>query len=429
MNIINIIEKKVRKEKLSKKEIEFFVEGYKDEDIPDYQIASLLMAIRLNHMDLEESTYLTEAIVNSGRTIKHNTTKTIIDKHSTGGVGDKTSLVLVPLFASLGFMVSKMSGRGLGFTGGTIDKLESIEGFDVELDEEHIIEQVNSIGCIIVSQNDDLVPADKKLYALRDVTATVDEASLIAASIMSKKIALGAQFIVLDVKYGNGGFMKTKEEAEHLARLMIQIGLNLGKKIVAFITSMEQPLGKNIGNALEVQEAIDTLRGKGNAELRELCTQIAKEVLVIEKEISYEEAHVEVEQKLNNLEAFAKFQELIKAQGAVDSSDIKLEQAKHQCEFKMKQSGFIKKIYADKVGLASLELGAGRKTKEDKIDLTVGIELLKKVGDRIEKGETIAIIHYNDKKKLESSLSVLELAYEISEQGIEKTSIIESIIK
>lgn len=425
MHIVDIISKKKENKELTKKEIDYFINGYTNETIPDYQIAALLMSIRLNDMTDKEMVYLTEAMLNSGKVLNYSSVdKVIVDKHSTGGVGDKTSLVLIPLLSSLGYAVSKMSGRGLSHTGGTIDKLESFEGFNVERTENQIIDQVNEIGCVIVGQSKDIVPADKKLYALRDVTSTVDSIPLIASSIMSKKLALGAQIILLDVKYGNGAFMKDKISAKNLAQKMITIGNAMGKKTIACISSMEQPLGSMIGNALEVQEALGTLQGKGNNELRELCIDLASEYLIVDKGLKKEEAILIVKEKLDNGEAYNKFLKLLEYQG-VQNFDINISQNKK--EIFLDKKGYVEKIEAIDIGMAAMKIGAGRETKEDEIDLTVGVELLKKVGDFVS-NEPIAIIYYNDKKNLDEAIKLIKDSYYISSEKVSKPNLIEEFI-
>ncbi len=425
MHIVDIISKKKENKELTKQEIDYFINGYTNEIIPDYQIASLLMAIRLNDMTDQEMVYLTEAMLNSGKVLNYSSVdKVIVDKHSTGGVGDKTSLVLIPLLASLGYAVSKMSGRGLSHTGGTIDKLESFEGFNVERTEKQIIDQVNEIGCVIVGQSKDIVPADKKLYALRDVTSTVDSIPLIASSIMSKKLALGAQIILLDVKYGNGAFMKDKNSAKKLAEKMITIGNAMGKNTIACISSMEQPLGSMIGNALEVKEALETLQGQGNIELRELCIDLASEYLLVDKDLKKEEAVVLVKEKIDNGEAYHKFLKLLEYQG-VNKFDIDI--SKKKKEIFLDKEGYVEKIEAIDIGMAAMKIGAGRETKEDKIDLTVGVELLKKVGDFVS-NEPIAIIYYNDEDNLDEVIKLIKDSYCIISEKVSKPTLIDEFI-
>lgn len=426
MNIIDIISKKKHNKKLTEKEIEYCIENYVDKKIPDYQMAALLMAIRLNGMDDNETVYLTKSMLNSGQTIKYkNMNKKVVDKHSTGGVGDKTSLVLIPLLASLGYAVSKMSGRGLGHTGGTVDKLESFEGFDIERTHEEIEEQVGKIGCAIVGQSKDIVPADKLLYALRDVTSTVDSIPLIASSIMSKKLALGADIILLDVKYGNGAFMKDKESARELANKMIQIGKFMDKKVLVSITNMNQPLGSAIGNSLEVEEAIDTLKNEGNKELLNLCVELASLYLIVDKGMSKEGAEKEVLSKIKSKEAYEKFLELLKYQGV---SNFNLKKAKNKKEIILKEEGYVKDLLAKEIGRAAMKLGAGREVKEDHIDLSVGIKLHKKIGDYVNK-DKIATIYYNDDKNLNEVIDIIKSSYTIVKEEVKKPSLIEEILK
>ncbi len=430
MDIIQIINNKKDNIELTKDQIGFFVKEYTNNNIPDYQASALLMAIYIYGMNKEEMINLTSAMLNSGEVLSYeHIEKVVVDKHSTGGVGDKTSLVLIPLLATLGFAVSKMSGRGLGHTGGTIDKLESFKGFNVEKTKDEIYEQIEDIGCVIVGQSDKIVPADKKIYALRDVTGTVNSIPLIASSIMSKKLALGADLILLDVKYGNGAFMKTKEEAEVLARAMIDIGNGVGKKTIACITSMEQPLGRNIGNVLEVQEAIETLKGSGNKELKDLCIKLASELLAIRDSITHQEAKEKINKILDEGIAYTKFENLLLDQGVIKEDLTRLESAKKIYSYKLKKEGYIKEIIADKIGTAAMLLGAGRRTKEDHIDLSVGFELLKKVGDYITKDEDIILIHYNDEEKLKNCIEVLEQSYIVSDTKVEGPLLIEKIIK
>ncbi len=425
MNIIDVISKKKENKELTKEEINYFVDSYTKEEIPDYQMSALLMAIRINSMTDKEMIFLTEAMLNSGKTLNYrDLNKVVVDKHSTGGVGDKTSLVLIPLLSSLGYAVSKMSGRGLSHTGGTVDKLESFKGFNVERSEEQILKQVREIGCAIVGQSKDIVPADKKLYALRDVTSTVDSIPLIASSIMSKKLALGAKIILLDVKYGNGAFMKDKKSAKELANKMITIGNAMGKNTIACISSMEQPLGSMVGNALEVKEALETLQGTGNIELRDLCIDLASEYLIVDKSLNKEEAKILVKEKLDNGEAYNKFLKLLQYQG-VENFDIDI--SKNKKEIFLNKKGYVEKIEAIDIGMAAMKIGAGRETKEDSIDLEVGIELLKKVGDFVD-DKPIAIIYYNDENYLDEAVNLIKNSYRISCKKIDKPSLIDEFI-
>lgn len=405
MRMYDVIMKKRRGEKLTKAEIEFFVKGFTEGKIPDYQVSALLMAIFFNKMNKEETVELTMAMVNSGDVIDLSKIKGIkVDKHSTGGVGDKTSICLTPLVASLGVPVAKMSGRGLGHTGGTIDKLESFEGFSVELTEEQFVNNVNSINIAIMGQSGNLVPADKKLYALRDVTATVDNMSLIASSIMSKKIASGANAIVLDVKVGDGAFMKTPEAAKELAKEMVDIGNAIGRKTIGVISDMDQPLGNAIGNNLEVIEAIELLKGNGPKDLLELTLTIGSNMLICAKKAStMEEGRKLLLENIKNGKGLEKLKEFINAQGgdisSIDNID-KFPKAKYIKEVLCPTDGYISKINAEAFGLIAMELGAGRATKESTIDLSVGLVLNKKRGDKVKKGDILAFIHSNDENKI-----------------------------
>lgn len=400
MRMVDIIEKKRDGKALSTQEINFFIEGYTKGTIPDYQASALAMAIYFQDMDERERADLTLAMVNSGDTIDLSSIQGIkVDKHSTGGVGDTTTLVLAPLVASLGIPVAKMSGRGLGHTGGTIDKLESIKGFHVELTKEQFIDLVNKDKVAVMSPSGNLTPADKKLYALRDVTGTVNSIPLIASSIMSKKIAAGADAIVLDVKTGYGAFMKTEKDAEELAHAMVRIGNNVGRKTVAIISDMSQPLGFAIGNALEVKEAIETLSGKGPKDLTKLVLTLGSQMVVLAgKAKNTDEAKQMLLHSINSGKAIAKFKEFIQNQGG-DTSIVedtsKLPQAKYKIELPAPKSGYVSRMIANEIGIASMLLGAGRATKDDKIDLAVGIVLHKKIGDKVEKGESLLTIHSN----------------------------------
>lgn len=400
MRMVDIIEKKRDGQELTTAEINFFIEGYTKGEIPDYQASALAMAIYFQDMNDRECADLTRAMVESGDTIDLSAIDGVkVDKHSTGGVGDTTTLVLAPLVASLGVPVAKMSGRGLGHTGGTIDKLESIAGFHVELTREQFIDLVNRDKVAVIGQSGNLTPADKKLYALRDVTGTVNSIPLIASSIMSKKIAAGADAIVLDVKTGDGAFMKTQEDAEELAHAMVRIGNHVGRKTIAIISDMSQPLGFAIGNALEVNEAIETLQGKGPKDLTELVLTLGSQMVILAgKAKTSEEAKEMLLDAIHSGKALAKFKEFLANQGG-DASIVddltKLPQAKYKIELPAKQSGYISRMVADEIGVASMILGAGRATKEDVIDLAVGLVLHKKVGDKVEEGESILTIYSN----------------------------------
>jgi len=417
MRMIDIIEKKRDGKSLTKDEIEFFVNGYTHGEVPDYQASSLAMAIFFQDMNDEERAALTMSMVNSGEKIDLSDINGIkVDKHSTGGVGDTTTLVLAPLVAAVGVPVAKMSGRGLGHTGGTIDKLESVKGFNVEISEKDFIKLVNDNQVAVIGQSGNLTPADKKLYALRDVTGTVNSIPLIASSIMSKKIAAGADAIVLDVKTGSGAFMKTLDDAEALAHAMVRIGNNVGRNTMAIISDMSQPLGNAIGNALELKEAIATLKGNGPKDLTELVLTLGSQMVVLaEQATSLDEARQMLIDAIKTGKALNKFKTFLSNQGGDDSivdSPEKLPSAKYQVEFKAKKDGYITEIIANEIGVASMMLGAGRQTKEDVIDLGVGIVLNKKVGEHVEKGENILTIHTNTKEiddilyKLDNSITI-----------------------
>ncbi|MBU2699092.1 pyrimidine-nucleoside phosphorylase [Sporomusaceae bacterium BoRhaA] len=400
MRMVDLIEKKRDGKELTTEEISFIIEGFTKDEIPDYQMSAFAMAVFFQDMTERERADLTMAMVHSGDTIDLSTIEGIkVDKHSTGGVGDTTTLVLAPLVAALGIPVAKMSGRGLGHTGGTIDKLESIQGFHVEISKEEFINLVNKAKIAVVGQTGNLTPADKKLYALRDVTATVNSIPLIASSIMSKKIAAGSDAIVLDVKTGAGAFMKTLEDAKELAHAMVSIGNHVGRKTMAVISDMSQPLGFAIGNALEVKEAIDTLQGKGPKDLEELCLALGRQMVYLaNKADSLEQAEQMLKEVIQSGKALAKFKEFIANQGGdasiVDHTE-KLPQAAYLIEVPAKKTGVVAEIVADAIGTAAMLLGAGRATKESKIDLAVGLMLNKKVGDQVKSGESLVTIHSN----------------------------------
>lgn len=424
MNIIDIIVKKKNKESLTKEEIDYVITGYLNNEIKDYQMSSLLMAIVLNGMNLEETYYLTDAMLNSGEKIDLNgITGNIIDKHSTGGVGDKTTLILAPLLASLDLKVAKMSGRGLGHTGGTIDKLESIEGFQTEMSKEEFIKQVNEIGLSIISQTGNIVPADKKIYALRDVTGTTESIPLIASSIMSKKIASGSDYIIIDLKVGNGALMKTEADARTLANYMIEIGKRYNKKVVCVLTNMNEPLGNMVGNGLEVKESIDALKGNSPKDLKELVTTLALVALKITKNMEEESAKKLIEEKIKSGDAYRKFEEFVTCQkGNINEiclSDSILTVRSHK-------EGFIKSIDTFRIGEIVKSLGGGRMTKEDQIDYGVGIELNKKVGDLVFENECLVkIYHHGGNVKLED----VTACFEIVEEPVERPKIILDIIE
>jgi len=419
--MVDIIAKKRDGKELTTEEIKFFINGYTDGSIPDYQVSALAMAIFFKDMTDRERADLTMAMVESGETIDLSAIEGIkVDKHSTGGVGDTTTLVLGPLVAALDVPVAKMSGRGLGHTGGTIDKLEAVEGFHVEITKEQFIDIVNRDKVAVIGQTGNLTPADKKIYALRDVTGTVNSIPLIASSIMSKKIAAGADAIVLDVKTGAGAFMKTEEDAKELAHAMVRIGNNVGRQTMAVISDMSQPLGFAIGNALEVKEAIDTLKGEGPEDLTELVLVLGSQMVVLAKKANtLEEAREMLIEVMKNGKATEKFKEFLSNQGG-DSSIVdnpeKMPQAKYIIDVPAKTSGVISNIVADEIGIAAMLLGAGRATKEDEIDLAVGLMLRKKVGDAVKEGEPFVTIYANRenvedvKAKIYENISIAETA-------------------
>ncbi|AAP08796.1 Pyrimidine-nucleoside phosphorylase [Bacillus cereus ATCC 14579] len=421
MRMVDIIAKKRDGKELTTEEIKFFINGYTDGSIPDYQVSALAMAIFFKDMTDRERADLTMAMVESGETIDLSAIEGIkVDKHSTGGVGDTTTLVLGPLVAALDVPVAKMSGRGLGHTGGTIDKLEAVEGFHVEITKEQFIDIVNRDKVAVIGQTGNLTPADKKIYALRDVTGTVNSIPLIASSIMSKKIAAGADAIVLDVKTGAGAFMKTEEDAKELSHAMVRIGNNVGRQTMAVISDMSQPLGFAIGNALEVKEAIDTLKGEGPEDLTELVLVLGSQMVVLAKKANtLEEAREMLIEVMKNGKATAKFKEFLSNQGG-DSSIVdnpeKMPQAKYVIDVPAKTSGVISNIVADEIGIAAMLLGAGRATKEDEIDLAVGLMLRKKVGDAVKEGEPFVTIYANRenvedvKAKIYENISIAETA-------------------
>ena len=419
---------------LSEEEIRFMVDGFTKGVIPDYQMSAMMMAIYFKGMNEQETLALTMAMQQSGDVLDLSAIKGIkVDKHSTGGVGDKTSLALAPMVAACGIPVAKMSGRGLGHTGGTIDKLESFPGFSTEISTEAFVSQVNDIGIAIMGQTADLAPADKKLYALRDVTATVDNMSLIASSIMSKKLAAGADAIVLDVKTGSGAFMKTEEDSFALAREMVKIGNGAGRNCIAVVSDMDQPLGYAVGNALEVKEAIETLKGNGPEDFTELCLSLGAQMLIAGGKADGEETAREMLLKtIQDGSALQKLAEFVKAQGgdkkAVYNTEL-LPDASIVEELYAETDGFVTHIACDEVGIVSLILGGGRETKESVIDLSVGIVLCKKVGDEVKKGDVLALLHANDTKKLSVAKERLYKSYSFSEKTVEKKPLIKGIIK
>ena len=421
MDILEIIEKKANKQEITKGEIQYVINGYVNNEIPDYQVSSLLMAIKLNKMTDKEIIDLTDVMLKSGEILDLGFNS--VDKHSTGGVGDKTTLVLGPILGALGSKFIKMSGRGLGHTGGTIDKLESIQGFQTNLKLEQIKKQVEEINIAIVGQMGNLCPADKKLYALRDVTGTVNSIPLIASSIMSKKLASGASKIVIDLKVGNGSLMTTLEDAKELARIMVKIGHINGKEVICVLTNMDEPLGKAVGNSLEVIEAINTLRGEGPEDLKDLVISLGSLMLSLDKNIQTEEAIYDIENTLKNNEGYKKLEEMVEYQGGNINN---IEIAKNKKQILSNKRGYIKSINALKIGGLARKLGAGRLTKDDKIDSGVGFVLNKKISDKVELNEPLITVYYND-KEIETS-DVLE-CFEIVPEEVTKPQLIYEIIR
>lgn len=433
MQMYDLINKKKNKGELSKEEIEFIIKGYTKGEVPDYQMSAFLMAVCLNKMTHEETANFTIAMANSGDILDLSAIHGVkVDKHSTGGVGDKTSLVLSPMVASLGIPLAKMSGRGLGHTGGTIDKLESFPGFSTVLSSQQFVDNINNIKLAIVGQTANLAPADKMIYALRDVTATVDNISLIASSIMSKKIASGADVIVLDVKTGSGAFMKSYEDSLALANEMVHIGTLAGKPTYALITDMNQPLGRAVGNALEVKEAIETLYGHGPEDLLEVSITLASYMLLGAGKVkSAEEGRKLLFETIKNKRALDKMAQFIHAQGGDDEfvyNPELLKTATKRYDVKSPSDGYVNEIKTDEIGMASLILGGGRSTKDSKIDLSVGIIIYKKLGDKVSKNETLATLYANDDSKRKEAKKRLLSAYTISKVKTERPPYIYSVV-
>ena len=434
MRMYDLILKKKQGKELTKEEIYYMIEGFTKGDIPDYQMSAMTMAICFQGMSKRETVDLTLAMRDSGDVLNLDAIEGIkVDKHSTGGVGDKVSLVLTPMIAALGIPVAKMSGRGLGHTGGTIDKLESIEGFSTEMTEEVFIRNVNSIKVAIAGQTANLAPADKKLYALRDVTATVDQMSLIASSIMSKKLASGADAIVLDVKTGNGAFMQKEEDAVALAKAMVDIGKRAGKKTVALITDMDEPLGNAVGNAMEVKEDIESLKGKGPAHFMEVVIGLGKQMLVLAGRAESEEiAEALLKETIDSRSAYKKFQEFVEAQGGnveqILHPDL-LPKAKYVIPVLAETEGNVQRILAQEIGIACMMLGGGRETKESIIDPAVGIILNKKIGDGVKKGDVLAYIHSNDREKAITAAAKIKAAYQMSTEKVARPVMIKQLIR
>jgi pyrimidine-nucleoside phosphorylase len=419
MRLVDLIRKKREGGELSRDEIEFIISGYTRDEIPDYQVASWLMAVLLKGMNGAELAALTEAMLHSGEVLDLSSIPgKKVDKHSTGGVGDKTSLVLAPIVAAGGLRVPMISGRGLGHTGGTLDKLEAIPGFNVNLSLDQFKSVLTECGCALIGQTKEIAPADKKIYALRDVTGTVESPNLICASIMSKKLAEGIDALVLDVKTGSGAFMKKEEDAVHLAELMVETGRRMGKKMVALITDMDQPLGRTVGNALEVIECIDVLKGGGPDDLREICLELCGWMFYLgEGTQSVEDGRNLAAQMIADGSGLKKFGDIIRLQGGdarvIDDYE-RFPKAQHTIELRAKWGGYVASIGCEQVGTASVVLGGGREKKEDSVDPAVGLVLHKKVGDAVTEGESICTIHYNSDARLNEAMSLLEGAYRIT---------------
>ena len=440
MRMIDLIEKKKKHEELSNEEITFIINGYVSGDIPDYQMSAFLMSVYFNGMTKEETLNLTLAMRDSGDCLDLSAIEGIkVDKHSTGGVGDKTSLVVGPILAALGVKVAKMSGRGLGNTGGTIDKLEAFDGFSTSLTEEKFIKQVNDIGIAITGQTGNLTPADKKIYALRDVTATVDSIPLIASSIMSKKLASGADAIVLDVKCGSGAFMKNFEDAKSLAREMVDIGKGAGRKMKALITEMGEPLGYAVGNSIEVMEAIDTLNGNGPADFTELCLNIAAYMLICAlPDLTIDEAKLKVKEVIDNGLALKRFSMMVKSQGGDES--FVYDKSKFVLAHRIvpiildlnaddKTLYYVKAIKCDLIGRAAMILGGGREKKGDAIDMSVGLSIYKKIGDTVSAGEIIGYLYGNDDIKIKEAMGLVKSSFDLSDEYIDHPDIIKAVIE
>jgi len=432
--MVELIKKKRNGLELNKEDYSLIINGFVSGEIPDYQMAAFLMAVYFKGLSNQETAILTDVMMRSGELIDLSKIKGIkVDKHSTGGVGDKTTLVLAPLVAAAGVPVAKMSGRGLGHTGGTLDKLESIKGLSVDMSREAFIDKLKKHNIAICGQNDSLVPADKKLYALRDVTATVDNISLISSSIMSKKLACGADAIVIDIKVGDGAYMKTEKEAEELAKMIIGIGSKMNRNVIAVISAMHEPLGYAVGNALEVKEAIDTLKGKGPKDITDLCLKLGSHMLMLGQVAdSYEEGVEKLKNLIASGEGFEKFKEMVKAQGGdinvIEHPEL-LPNTKFSRTYKSQKEGFINKLNALDIGLASVKLGAGRETKESKIDHGAGILLKKKIGDYVKKNEILATMYSNNQSNFDRAEKLMDSAYQISKTKPLKNPLILRTIK
>lgn len=428
MRMYDVIAKKRDGGELTKEEIQFFISGYVMGEIPDYQASALLMAIYLNGMTDSETADLTMCMTNSGETVDLSSIDGVkVDKHSTGGVGDKTTLIISPIVASLGVRVAKMSGRGLGHTGGTVDKMESIPGMQTSIDREKFFDIVRKVGVSVIGQSGNLVPADKKLYALRDVTATIESIPLIASSIMSKKIAAGSDCILLDVKTGSGAFMKTVDDSIRLAQAMVAIGEHVGRKTIALITDMDRPLGNAIGNSLEIMEVCQTLTGNGPADLTEICIDLAANMLFLANKGSIDNCKKAAEKQIINGEAFLKLKEMVAAQGgdtSVLDDNTKFKQAKVQLEVLAQSEGYLYAMNTEQCGIASVELGAGREKKEDSIDFSAGIMLRKTIGDYVKKGDVIAEFYSSSMVRCHEAEKLFESAITIRSTAPKEVPII-----
>lgn len=428
MRMYDLIHKKRDGKELTKEEINYIVTGYTNGDIPDYQMSALLMAIYFNSMTEQETAIFTNEVAHSGEMVDLSGIEGVkVDKHSTGGVGDKTTLIIAPIVASYGVKVAKMSGRGLGHTGGTVDKMESIPGMKTTLETEDFIKQVNDIGLAVIGQSSNLAPADKKLYALRDVTATVDSIPLIACSIMSKKLAAGNDAILLDVKTGSGAFMKTLDDSIELAKAMVSIGKHAGKNTVALITEMDIPLGHMIGNSLEIIEVVETLKGHGPKDLTDVAINLAANMLYLAGKGEIEETRLMAKNAIESGQAFNKLLDLVRSQGGdtsyLEATD-KFEKSKYIVEVKSDKAGYIHAMDTEGIGIASVILGAGRKTVEDQIDFSAGIEMVKKTGDKVEKDDTLAIIYTNNQASIKEATDKLLASYTIDDVKIDQKPLV-----
>ena len=434
MRVVDIIDKKKKNKELTKSEIEFLLDGYLAGTVPDYQMSSFLMAIYFNNMTKDELTNFTLTMRDSGDTIYFDDLDHyLVDKHSTGGVGDKVTVVLGPILSAVGMAATKLSGKGLGHTGGTIDKFEAIRNFKFSTTKEELVEVASKTGVGLMGYSDNIVPLDKKIYALRDVTATVDSIPLIASSIMSKKLAIQSDLIILDVKVGDGAFMKTIEDARELSRRMVEIGNSVGRKTIAVLTNMEEPLGYNIGNANEIIEGIEALKGNWSSDLKEVVYEIVYLALKHKGEVkTFEEAAKKIDEVIANgraLELLREFIELSGGDGEVVNNYELLPTPKSVLEVFSEEEGYVTKIKAEEIGKAAMVIGAGRATKEDEVDHAVGIELKKKVGDKVEKGDVIAEIYFNDEKNVQSSKAMVLDAYIIGNEKIENIKNILEVIE